>query len=599
MDSLVPRYNPHNSEQLRKLRDAMAASSKALRPVREEVERMTKVYAGSHYMGTGNQRQPVTLFQLAMRIYRRQISGGTPQALITTNYAGAATQCYEFQIALNYLLRMMNFRAAMAESFTQAMFRMGICKIGITQPEEARLYGMDHISGQPYCEPILLDDWIHDTTARREEQQDFRANRYRVPLEEAKENPLYDKRFRDKLRPSEKGETSSDNFGEGEASQTLGHDNNMLGDVEFREHVDLWDVWLPRDRLLVTVAADDPEGKPARVVEWEGPRNGPFELLCLDVLPGNVVPVSMASSLIDMNELINSVYRKLADQARRQKSLAFASGMSTASGKAQAIIDAADGEALNCDDPNAVKEVHLGGIDQPSLAFAMHLKDIFSYIAGNMDSLGGLSQQGKTLGQEELIAASSGTLVGELQGIMNQYTERCQRGIGYYLWTDRTMTWKLTKPIGEIGGVPINVDFDWTPERRTADYYGMVIEINPYSMREQGPQQRLQGLMQAAQMLLPMLSMMQQDGLKWDWQEFVREISKLGDIDSLASILKTAAEPMAIDPMAQQQGGDMHGPATTTRNYVRRNVAGGPTPQNQTAQMVTAMMGSNDQGRAA
>ncbi len=591
----MPRYNPNNSEQMRKLRDAMSAASKSLRPAREEVERMTKVYAGSHYLGTGHQRQPVNLFQLAMRIYRRQIIGGTPQVLCTTNYAGAATQAYEFEIALNYLLKLMNFRMTMAEAFTQSLFRMGICKIGITEPEMARLYGMDHLSGQPYCEPVLFDDWLHDTTARRQEQMDWMANRYRVPLEDAKENPLYDQRFRDKLKPSDKGSLSSDNFSEGQASQTLGMDES-LGDVEFREHVDLWDIWLPKDQLLVTVSSDDPDGRPARVVEWEGPRGGPFELLCLDTLPGNVLPVSMAAPLIDLNELINSMYRKLADQAKRQKSLAFASGMATASGKAQAIIDAADGEALNCDDPNAVKEVHLGGIDQSSLGFAISLRDLFSYVAGNMDSLGGLSQQGKTLGQEELIAASSGTFIGELQAIMNEFTGRCQRNIGYYLWTDKTLSWKLTKPVAVLGEVPINVEFDWTPERRSVDYYNMIIELNQYSMREQGPQQRLQALLQAAQILLPMLPLMQQDGLTWDWKEFTREYARLGDIDSLVSILKTAGEPVHGHG---QQPDEPHAPQTTTRNYVRRNVAAGPTPQNQTMQVVNAMMANNNGQGAA
>jgi len=80
----------------------------------------------------------------------------------------------------------------------------------------------------------------------------------------------------------------------------------------------LWDVWLPKEGLLVTMA--DQSGGPAlRIVPWEGPEHGPFLLLGFDVVPGNIMPVAPGAHLLGLARLLNRMMRKLGDQADRQK----------------------------------------------------------------------------------------------------------------------------------------------------------------------------------------------------------------------------------------------------------------------------------------
>ena len=51
--------------------------------------------------------------------------------------------------------------------------------------------------------------------------------------------------------------------------------------------------------------------KPVRIVEWEGPENGPFHTLSLTCeVPDNIMPVSPAMNLKPLSDLVNGLLRK-------------------------------------------------------------------------------------------------------------------------------------------------------------------------------------------------------------------------------------------------------------------------------------------------
>ena len=104
----------------------------------------------------------------------------------------------------------------------------------------------------------------------------------------------------------------------------------------------LWDVWLPKEGLLVTMA--DQSGGPAlRMVPWEGPEHGPFLLLGFDVVPGNIMPVAPGAHLLGLARLLNRMMRKLGDQADRQKIVTLVSRAASQNGTGQAAVEAEDG----------------------------------------------------------------------------------------------------------------------------------------------------------------------------------------------------------------------------------------------------------------
>jgi hypothetical protein len=598
----MARYNPENQDHVKRLRRAMGASNKALLPFRKEMETFSRKYAGSHYGGMGDSATvPANLFQLAIRVYQRSLVSGIPQCVVESNYAKAKTEAYELELGLNRILREIDFRSSLLEVVKQAMFRMGILKVGITPMEMEFSEGYLHAADMPYADPVLFDDWVHDMTARREEQMDFCGNRYRVPLDDVRENPLFNQKAREAVGRKEGQETQD--FGSTQAGdgQSISIGDQPFWNETYVDYVDLWDIWLPKEGLFITLPDDESIG-PLRVQEWEGPERGPYELLCYDHLPGNIIPISQGQGLLDLHDLINSLYRKLADQSERQKTLGVASGAATASGVAKAIIDAQDGDVINSDDPGGVRELRLGGMDQQTLAFVLSARDLFSYAGGNIDALGGLARQADTVGQEEIISQSSAGLIGELQSITNLFVKRCMEKIGFYIYTDPYLTMDLTKPVATVGSMPIEVPFSWGPERRTTDFYDMIMEVDPYSMRVRGPNERLQSIMQAVQMLQPLMPYMQQRGVTFNVEEFWREYAKLTDCEALTRIITLGGVGLEYAP-GMTGNADASGVGGPTPAAPQPPSPGGqsagPTPGAQNLQMMQMMASAPPQPQQA
>lgn len=598
-------FDPEDGKSIRRLRDAMKCSAQALRTSREEYIELKKRYAGSHYFGNqGGVKTPTNLLQLALRIYQRQLISGQPRAIVTTNYQAAKLEAYEFQLAMNAQLAMMNIRSAFQIAAKEALFRIGILKVGITPVEMPHGDSWAKDAGMVYADPVLYEDWLHDTTANRVEEMSWCGNRYRVRLESLQESPLFDQSVVARLRPKQgadvgvEGLTGSAEGDQNQKSNLSRHDRAF--EEEYTEYVNLWDIWLPYEQLVVTLADDESE-KVLRIVEWDGPRAGPYHLLCFDVLPGNIVPVSQAQSLADIHDLINSLYRKMARQADRQKNVNYASGISAADGTAAAIVDAEDGQTVRCDDPRAVVQMQFGGVDQRTLGFSQILQNEFSYLAGNLDALGGLGRMADTVGQEEIINRSSGTLISEMQNTMVEFAKSVITSIGFYMWNDPTMIMDLTKPMPLLGGQTGKIPFTWGPWSRSESWYRFIMDVEPYSLRSRGPGERLQTLMQiVTQILLPMQPFMQQRGGSLDIEELLRVIARYGDMDELPDIVDFSGSPLDQGPGANVTNSSTQPapsmPQQTTRNYVRRSVSAGATPQNANMQIAQTLMGGRGAG---
>ena len=110
------------------------------------------------------------------------------------------------------------------------------------------------------------------------------------------------------------------------------------------------------------------------------------------------MPLSPVALWQDLNDLVNTLFRKLSKQAISRKTVAVFAGGSDED--ARRFCGAADGDAIR-GSGNDPREVSVGGIDQPNLAFAIQVRDLYSVLAGNLDSLGGLSPQSETATQDK------------------------------------------------------------------------------------------------------------------------------------------------------------------------------------------------------
>jgi len=563
---------------------AVGYSRKCLKTFREKRLYLMKQYVGKHYSDNGSTKKvPVNLLELAMNIYLQRLVAQAPAVNITTEIMKLKELSTRFELAGNHLIQEIDLGDTLEMAVVGAMFSMGIIKVGLNRTQ-VEIGGYLHDTGQPFADYVSLDDWVHDMTVDRFEQVQFEGNYYNMTIDEALE--VFPKSH-DKLIPQD------EQIPERRDHDISEDESNSNKREEFRKTVRCLDLWLPKQNLILQCQAADPseETDPIanvlNIIEWEGPERGPYHKLGFGKIENNTMPLAPASHMRDLHELTNKIFNKLGRQAVREKTILGVQRGSEKDG--QRILDANDGEAIAMDNPKAAQEYRFGGISQESFGFSMAVKDLFSYMAGNLDMLGGLGPQSETLGQDQLLSASASMRIQKMQKRTISFTQGVVKDLCFYLFTDPYINLPLTKRVKGFDEITIPVSF--TSEDREGDFLEYNIKIEPYSMQHQTPEAKLQGLRTIFQeMLVPMMPIMQQQGITLDFEALFRKIAKLGNIPELNDILVYSdphLEPKAVGEPPQKA-------AVTKRTYERVNRPGA-TDRGKSQIIQQAAFGGNPQ----
>ena len=563
--------NPLDAAHISRLRKALKHSRKKLEPFRRNRVESLKQYVGRWYSDDGSDKKiPINLIELGIQIYARHLSARTPRVLAKTRHMALKPRAAKFQLALNHLLEEIDFRKTMNIAVKNALFSIGIVKVGLNASRTVEIGGFLHDIGQPFASCVDLDDFVFDTCSKDWEQIGFAGNKYRMPLEKARNIDLYDKAVRESLQATHKSDIDEDPADAGKASEiSTGEEKKYSDDGEYQDYVEVEDIWLPDENLVITLPREEKYTKPLQVVEWDGPEAGPYRLLAYNDVPDNIMPLPPVALWRDLHDLSNQVFRKLANQSNRQKDITAYS--SANKDDAKRIQSAKDGDMVQVNDANGVKTLKYGGIDSQQLMFGLQLRDLFSYLGGNLDSIGGLSAQAETLGQEQLLAASSSKRINDMQDQTVAFTKSICKDLGQYLWTDPL----IEVPIVHRLSTGREFQDTFGPADREGDFYQYNLDVEPYSMQDRGPQQRLQAIRSLVQeLLIPLMPALQEQGIQVNMEGILRCYAELADMPELEEFVTFSNPTMAAQAGPVQPPPK---PAVTTRNYVRTNRPGATT----------------------
>lgn len=587
-------FNPSSRVSLDRLARAVEYSRWRLEPFRQHRMKLLAEFVGFHYSNSGAKSPvPLNLLQLAAQIYLRQLIPRAPRAMVGSRNPQLKPLAAGMEAWMNHASDAMGLGVSLRITVLNALFSMGIMKVGEAMTDQEVVSGTNQYVGQPFAEPVDLDDWVHDITAKRYEQGAYAGNRYRVELDWAKGNVLFDKTERDKL-------TAQTRFAyneRGDARSTTLSQSTMQNYDEYADHVELWDIWLPRERLVLTLPYNESiqggfgSSKPLRVVEWQGPDAGPYHLLSFADVPNNVMPAAPLQSLQDLHDLVNVMWRKLGAQAMRQKSIVGVMGSAT--DDAERITKSSDGDAVRVDFPDRVRELNWGGIQQENLIAADAVKNIFVYMAGNLDTLGGLSPQAATATQDEMLNKNASAQIAEMQDRTVSFSKEVMRSLFHWWYTNPVLTYSANRQVAGMD-IPIQI----SPQDRQQRFEDLDFDVDPYSMQHDTPQARLRNVVQTLQTLvLPALPQIMQQGGQLQWGEVLKILSKLGNMPELEEIIKMGPPPEVQGAQAMAQGNAPTAPPVTSRTNVRINRPMG-TRQGQSDTMAQLLAGGGSPQQA-
>jgi len=581
---------PTSDKKLSDLWQAIHWSRRRMQPFREKRLRAIRQYVGFNYSDDGSlDRVPVGLLEMLISVYTSHLSTIADSVSVSTRIAKLKMQATTLTLVTRFLINELRIRDSLEQIVRDALFSVGIAKVGLERFGSVEVDSEFHDVGRPFVNPVSLDDFVIDMQAKRFGAHQYIGNRYRLPYEEVMQSPWFENK--DQLSPVAR--TSYNEFGdEREGVVSAGEEGDP---DDYCQEVELWDIYVPRENMMITLPSEEAGGGlPIMERKWDGPEIGPYRMLGFGDVPGNLMPLSPVSTIMDLHELANRIFNKLGRQTDRQKTVLGVDSSATDDGTR--IVNASDGDVIALDHPDKGREYRFGGIDQISLGFLLQVKQLFSYFGGNIDVLGGLGPQSDTLGQDQLITAGANMRMQMLQRKAAEFSQGVLRDVAWYAWQDPMFDPTLAK---RVEGTDIEVPVSFKLEEREGDFFDFNFKVDAYAEPVRSPSQKLQTTMMIFERLIgPYLPMIQQAGAMLDWQAFLKQVADQAGMTEEFSDFLRYSRP---DPVMQQMmggGGQSSHERTMAPNTTRTNVRvnrPGATQQGQDQEMAKLMFGGNSQ----
>lgn len=591
---MVDGTKPDNEKRFERKHDplweAVRECYTKIEPFREARAMFIKHFAGNYY-GTDPVGRiiPDNLLNLYVTILTRLLAPSNPRAFIDTYNSELKPHAYSFELAMNRMIERMDLESTL-ESFVQdAMFAMGVVKTGVriggTMPAGDSLID----TTEPYVTHVPFEDFAWDLTAKRYEDVQWAADRYNMTLREIREQELFDPAAIDELESIIAQDTIKDSSIH--ATSDLLYENSE--DLIYDRRIDLWDVWLPDEDKLVTFPANETAIR-LREVEYYGPESGPYELLRLLPINGQVMPISPCSLIFQLHITDNELFEKTRNQADRQKKVnAVKAGGEDDAAK---LVAAKDGQVVGVNSTEAVQEINFGGPDASIIAFNHYVRDLMKTNAGNIDQLGGLDSSAPTLGQEQMLASNASEQVKGMQKKVVKAVGNIMKAIGWFMWEDPFTDIEISKSIPGMGDAHLYSRFSGEDKIGLFNQYD--IAIHPYSMQDRAPQEQVNSLMTIiSQFLMPLLPYIQEQGMDLDYAEILGFLADRGNMPILADVVVTQGDG-SISNFDRQSRPTQQQPrqaAVTERHNFRHQV---PSQQNSDGgmQQLLASLTQGDSG---
>jgi hypothetical protein len=577
-----------NDEKRGRLLKAIRQSRTAMEPFRRVRKELIRDYVGSWYAESGaSNKTLVNLINQTARIYTVALAANNPQVLVSTPRMENLPFSRRFEANINKLIGDMNLDKTFRSIVLDAFFCLG-CGVVMMRDTDTRFHGMLESEedvwldpGEPWFNRVSLDDLILDMPAKELTKMRYCGHRYRADYEKVMDEPGYDKKVKDKLRPTSR--SHHDSVG---ATRDIASDWGSAEDDDLKDMVWLMDVWIAENNSIATMACDQEDLPPLIEREWIGSQAGPYKFLSLGDTPDNVIPTAPAVNLKGMHDLQNRLHRRMeADSDAHRVVNVYPPNMAD---DAERLRTAERNSWQRGASPEQIKQFEMGGVDQRDMGLASFLQSEYDRFAGNLQAMGGLGAQASTVGQEELIHGNVSKNVADMRMAVVSFASDCILDLGRLMWEDQTLELQTSMPVGSRGR---EVSADWTPEHRVGEFEDYQFRVEPYSMVFKTPEQKLQELFQVLREIAPLWPMFQASGANLDARAIVDEISRLKNRPEFKRFITFAVPAMEL-------GGDQNTirqSPHTTRETIRRNVSDGGTADARNSAMIQSLMGGNPQ----
>ena len=569
------------ARQIKQLNDVVTYNLSLMENLRSADKEMRKQYVTHLFSRDGaDKSQPVIInkMQDAVRIWLQNMATESPRLSIDTNHPDLRAQAWQYEHAVNQHLREIDIGEQFSIAVVDAMFGTGVFKTGLGAGSPQMIHDAGELidPGRPFTDALSLQHVVLDMAARSWNGQSLIGDRYLRPKGWVKEM----------LKKSKRGEPFSgvedlrESPRESEEPIT-GHDNT--NDHRLYDMVYVWDYYLPRERLVVTVPDDC--DKPIATWEWDGPEGGPYD--GLSYFPACDAPIGPPPglSLFEMHMFINKTMRKVGRETNNFKNLLLYK-LGAEKG-AEAIRSASDQAVIGIpgQDLDNIQSVSYGGADPLLSRMLVWTLQLFDQEGGNLQSLGGLGPSAETFRGDKMINENASSLIRFLQLSLLKSARKVLKKHLWWIWTEDIRGYDGE---AQLPGIDVSVPWSFTPEEREGDFLDYNFQIEPYSMQGRTPDEKAQIIMQVwGNIVQPSAEMLMQQGQMPNAAGTLQYLCKQYNIPT--DVLVQAMDPQMRITLQQQQVASPSRLSQNKHTVNERVSRPGTTPQAQNNEMLRSL----------
>lgn len=490
------------------------------KPRLKKRNRMVNAWVSGYFnRQTVNSAHTMNLIDRAIGILVPYLSMSNPRVNVEARVTKLKPWAFTTELAMNHLLQEIKFsKTVLRPAIFNAMFGAGIVKTGIMKEWQSEIFGNHLDIGQPYACPVDDEDYIGDVSADTREDFEMEGNFYVMPTKIAKE--FFGAQHADHISPSFKLH-GDDSVKEIVKKTVQGTDYHTL-----RTWTRFMDIYLHDEGVIITLLADGEYYKILRTTEYDGPEDGPYDMLGFKYVMKQPLPLPPAWNWIDMDTAMNNLINKMRKQAEREKSVLTYTA--EAADDAEAIAHTADGGTCRVDDVNNVKVQQYGGVNAENYQWVSYIEGQFSIQGGNLYQLGGRGAQAETLGQEQMLMTNASRIVDDMSNSVHDFAQSIFKKLAWYIWNDPMIQVPVIKRVEGAGSIEVIYD----KYAQEGDFGDFNFKIQPYSMQRFNPSVQGQKLVQfLTAWVLPIAGIAAQQGVQINIDAATKKIAEYLQLD--------------------------------------------------------------------
>lgn len=539
-----------------RLVEATKVCDKMVEPTLKKRKKMLDVWTAGYYNSEVTEPRTINLTDRGIGILAPYLVMSDPRAMIGTKHTQLRPYANTAELALNFHNEQTRLGSrTLRPAVINSLIGMGIVRTGIMHLYDTYVNDAPQAIGEIYSDVVDDSQYVFDPSAKNRASFEFEGNHYEMPTADAKE--FFGSKHADSIQSTRKL------WGDNDPRKLVKPD---VGKAQYRlkEFTQFTDYYLPDENVIITIDPYTGNPKILRTVEWDGPDEGPYDVLGYKYPPGTPIPMPPVWGWLDMEDVINTIVNKMKNQANQERNvLAYQAG---AEDDAKRVAETADRGTCRVDNIQGMQIFNFPGINSDSYQWLSYIEQQYSAQGHNLYTLGGQRSDAGTLGQEQMQFANASKAVDDMADAVYAFARNIMKKRFWYLFTDPLIQIPVVKRVAPT----INIPEVFDAATREGNFLEYTFNIVPYSMQRMSPDQEYRRLLTyLSQIAIPLAGPAAQQGKQLNVSNITDMMGRYANLQDFGSIWTDATKqddmssnpytPRQAVPQKTKQGGIMNG----------------------------------------